>query len=211
MYVPAKFVVSDDEAWEIVRTAGAGLLVASGASSLQSVYVPVVVSDDRTRLLAHVARANPFWREVRAGEPALALFVASSAYVSPLYYPSLAEDPNAVPTWNYEAVEVSGPLVVHDDPEWLRTQTRELTDIFERGREPRWWAEDLEPGYLDRQLRAIVGVEIAVERIQGKAKLSQNRSTADRRRVGTVLAQGGLTERHLAERMAARPDADPPA
>lgn len=201
VYVPPRFAVDEDGAWEIVRSAGAGLLVAPGADGLLSVYVPAVVSDDRRRLRAHVARANPFWRAVTPGAEALALFVASSAYVSPSYYPSTREDPNAVPTWNYEAVEVRGALHVHDDADWLRDQTREVTNVFEEGRDPRWWADDLEPTYRERQLRAIVGVEIDVTSIQGKAKLSQNRPEVDRREVRARLAERGLTERHVAERM----------
>ena len=138
MYVPPKHAVDDEAAWSIVREAGAGMLVVDSPEGLQSVFVPVVVSDDRATVLTHVAKANSWWRSLKDGDEVLALFLAASAYVSPSNYPSRFENPGVVPTWNYVAAEVRATARVHDDPEWLERQVRLVTDQFETGRSPRW-------------------------------------------------------------------------
>lgn len=201
MYVPPKFVVDDDDAWRIVEDAGAGLLVIQKPEGLASVFVPVLVSEDRRTMLSHVAKANNWWREVTDGTEVIALFLAASAYVSPSNYPSRSENPNVVPTWNYVAAEVRGRVSIHPDPAWLLDQVRALTRHFEAGRDPEWRVDDMDADYRAGQLRAIVGVAIDVETIEGKAKLSQNRPDADRRNVRDVFAEGTLTERNVARHM----------
>ena len=202
MYTPPKFRVADDEMWEILQRAGAGILVRTGPEGLASVVVPVSISEDRTTLHAHLARANGWWHDAAAGDEVIAVFLASSAYVSPTYYPSLADDHNAVPTWNYEAVEVRGRLTVHDSTEWLAEQVTDVTNHFEEGRAPRWWTSDIDPEYFERQLRAIVGISIEITSIEGKAKLSQNRPAVDRDSVRQQFARGPLNEQLVAEAMA---------
>jgi transcriptional regulator len=201
MYVPAKFALEDDAAWGIVRDAGAGMLVRAAGSQLISVFVPVVVDEDRTTVRAHVARGNPWWRSVEDESDVLGLFVSASAYVSPSYYPSRIEDPGVVPTWNYVAVEVRGRLHIHDDTEWLDDQVRDLTSMFETGRAPQWHVDDAPPEFIERQLKAIVGVTIDVVSIEGKAKLSQNRPAIDHDSVREHLGDGTLNERNVAARM----------
>ena len=201
MYVPPTFALDDDASWDVVRDAGAATLVYSGESGLVSVFVPVVVSPDRALLRAHVARANPWWRSIDDGAEVLGLFVSASAYVSPSYYPSRFEDPGVVPTWNYVAVEVRGRLHVHDDAAWLGEQVRDLTSTFEAGRTPQWRVDDAPADYVERQLRAIVGITIDVESIEGKAKLSQNRPDVDHDAVRDHLGAGTLAERNVASRM----------
>src|SRR5665213_736787 len=156
------------------------MLVISAPDGLQSVFVPVVVSDDRRTILTHVARANPWWRSLSNGTDVLALFLTASAYISPSNYPSRFERPGTVPTWNFVAAEVRGRITVHDDPEWLGRQVRVVTDQFEANRSPQWSVEDAPSEYVAQQVRAIVGIEIEVATIQGKAKLSQNRPDIDR-------------------------------
>jgi transcriptional regulator len=201
VYVPPKHAIDEAAAWEIVREAGAGMLVTETPDGLQSVFVPVVVSDDHTKILTHVARANSWWRSLSDGDEVLGLFLVASAYVSPSNYPSRFEAPGVVPTWNYVAAEVRGRVTVHDDPEWLQRQVRLLTDQFEAGRSPVWRVEDAPSEYVERQVKAIVGIEIDVVAIQGKAKLSQNRPEIDHDTVRDNLAQGTPAERNVAARM----------
>ncbi len=201
MYVPPKFKVSDDDAWRIVTDAGAGMLVITTTQGLASVYVPVVVSEDRRTLRSHLAKANPWWKAANEGTEVLGLFVAASAYVSPSNYPSRLEDPNVVPTWNYAAAEVRGRLTLHEEPGWKLDQVRAQTHQFERGRDPEWLVDDMDGQYRDSQLKAIVGIEIVVDSIEGKAKLSQNRPDVDRESVREHLARGSFAERGVAQRM----------
>lgn len=201
MYVPAKFALDLDAAWEVVRDAGAGNLVIATSEGLVSVFVPVVVSDDRRTLSSHVARANPFWRAVQDGAEVLALFVSASAYVSPSNYPSRLEDPRVVPTWNYVAAEVHGRIHVHDDAEWTVDQVRRQTERFEMARSPRWSVDDTPEDYVALQARAIVGISIDVTSVEAKSKLSQNRPKADHDSVRENLAQGDWRERDVAGRM----------
>jgi transcriptional regulator len=201
VYVPPKHAVDEEAAWAIIREAGAGMLVVATSGGLQSVFVPVVVSEDRTKILTHVAKANSWWRSLKNGDEVLGLFLVASAYVSPSNYPSRFESPGVVPTWNYVAAEVRGRLTVHDDPDWLQRQVRVLTSQFEAGRSPEWRVEDAPSEYVERQVTAIVGIEIDVEAIQGKAKLSQNRPAVDHDSVRDNLAQGSPAERNVAARM----------
>jgi transcriptional regulator len=201
VYVPPKHAVDEAAAWDIIREAGAGMLVAETPEGLQSVFVPVVVSENHTTILTHVARANSWWRSLADGDEVLGLFLVASAYVSPSNYPSRFEAPGVVPTWNYVAAEVRGRVTVHDDPEWLQRQVRLLTDQFESGRSPVWRVEDAPSEYVDRQVKAIVGIEIDVVAVQGKAKLSQNRPGIDHDTVRDNPAQGTPAERNVAARM----------
>jgi len=202
VYVPPKFAVDDDDAWQIVNDAGAGMLVIATADGLKSVFVPVMVSEDRRKLLSHLARANPWWKSVNDGMDVLGLFLSASAYVTPSYYPpSRLENPGVVPTWNYVAAEVRGRLTLHDDAQWKLNQVRTLTHHFEEGRDPEWLVDDLDEEYRDRQLNGIVGIEIDVISIEGKAKLSQNRPEVDARSVREHFDAGSLQERNVAQRM----------
>lgn len=201
VYVPAKFVVGDEDSWQIVSDAGAGMLVIATAQGLLSVFVPVVVSDDRRTLWSHLAKANPWWRSASDVTEVLGLFVSASAYVTPSYYPSRSDNPNVVPTWNYAAAEVRGRLTLHEDPDWKLNQVRAVTQRFEGGRDPEWLVDEMDEAYRESQLKAIVGIEIEVVTIEGKSKLSQNRPDSDRRSVLEHLAQGTFTERNVAQRM----------
>jgi len=201
MYVPPQFSVEQDAAWDIVKEAGAGLLVMSGPGGMESVFVPVVVSEDRSKLTSHVAKANKWWRALNDGDEVLAVFLAASAYVSPSLYPSRFERPGVVPTWNFVMAEVRGTVTVHPDAEWLRRQTTSVTEEFEKHRDPQWLVSETPSEYYDQQLKAIVGLEILVTDIQGKAKLSQNRPEIDHNNIRDNFAQGTLSEQNVANRM----------
>lgn len=171
---------------EVVTTDPDGYPVAT--------LMPFVREGDR--LLLHMARANPHWRSIEGAVPALAIVAGPQAYVSPSWYASKAEHGRVVPTWNYSAVHLTGRVTVHDDPEWLRDLVTRLTDLHEAGRAEPWSVADAPETYVDKQLRAIVGVELQVERVEAKAKLSQNRSEEDRAGVVVGLESAG-SERDL--------------
>jgi transcriptional regulator len=157
-------------------------LVTTTDDGLVATHLPLVL--DRTRgghgtLAGHLARANPQWSRSREGDEALVIFSGQDAYVSPAYYPSKARDGRVVPTWNYVAVHVYGPLRFIEDPEALRRHLESLTARHEASRPRPWSVDDPPDGYVDRMLGAIVGVEIEIARLEGKWKMSQNRSDED--------------------------------
>jgi transcriptional regulator len=204
MYVP-RFNALDDpnEIRTMVRTIGSAELVTVGADGYpQASRLPVVWDGDR--LVMHIARANPHWRSVpEDGDvPSLAVVTDAEAYVSPAWYATKAEHGRVVPTWNYSAVQVTGRLRRHEDPEWLRGAVTLLTEQHESRRAEPWAVTDAPATYVEKQLRAIVGLELAIERVEGKAKLSQNRSAEDRAGVVAGLRQeGGGRESVVADRM----------
>lgn len=199
MYTLPSFALDDDAAVRVLARAGAGFLVHPGPEGLTSVFVPLVLSADRRTLTTHVARANSWWREAD-GAPVLVLVLDASSYVSPRWYPSLAEAP-AVPTWNYVAAEVRGVVRVHDDLDWVRRQVVDQTRHFEGDGSDAWRVESVDADYVERMCRAIVGVEIEVSSIEAKAKLSQNRPDEDRLTVRTRLAAGDDAQRRTASWM----------
>lgn len=135
-------------------------------------------------LRGHFARANDQWKALD-GASVLALFPLTDGYVTPSRYPSKAEHHRVVPTWNYEVVHAHGTVRIHDDPAWVRKLVADLTDHHEAARHdldiaPQWAVTDAPSDFIDKQLRAIVGIEIKITQLDGKRKLSQNRSDADR-------------------------------
>jgi transcriptional regulator len=183
MYTP-RFNQVDDEAElrRLVATARVAWLVTAGADGVpQATLLPIVWRDDT--VIAHLARANRHWRAIEQGAKALLIVTGPDAYIHPGWYRTKAETGKVVPTWNYSAVHLSGAATVHDDPDWLRAAVTELTEVHESGRQEPWAVTDAPPEYIDLQLSGIVGIEVTVERVEGKAKLSQNRSEDDRRGV----------------------------
>jgi transcriptional regulator len=138
-------------------------------------------------LRGHVARANPLWRDAD-GTDVLAVFHGPQSYVSPSWYPSKAATHKVVPTWNYVVVQAHGRLRTVDDAGWLHALVQRLTDVHEARRAQPWAVSDAPPDYIGQMLRAIVGIEIPVTRLEGKWKLSQNRSEGDRLGVADGLA-----------------------
>jgi transcriptional regulator len=202
MYVP-RFNALDGEAEvrEQVAAVGTAELVTVGADGYPtSTLLPVIW--DGGRVVLHMARANPHWRSVEPASPALAVVTGPQAYVSPAWYASKREHGRVVPTWNYSAVHLIGRVTVHDDPAWLREAVTRLTDLHERSRDDRWSVDDAPPTYVEKQLRAIVGLELVVERVEAKAKLSQNRSGEDAAGVVAGLRrEGGGREQQVADAM----------
>jgi transcriptional regulator len=186
MYQPAHFNESDADTLLALMKAHPLATLVRGGAELAADILPLEVGrvGDGWRVTGHVARANPLWREAD-GQPVLLLFQGPQAYVSPNWYPSKFQHGKAVPTWNYAMAQVHGTLRAIEDPEWLRALVTRLTERHEAGRPVPWHVADAPPGYLDAMLKAIVGIEIEVKRVEGKFKLSQNRDAADR--TGVVL------------------------
>jgi transcriptional regulator len=205
VYLPAHFGLEDlDAVAALVDHVGSADLVTVGPSGAPaSTLVPVLWDRSGTdveagrygRLLAHVARMNPQWDDVVDGQRVLAIVHGAQAYVSPAWYASKAEHGRVVPTWNYSTVHLSGTVELVDDPEELRDLVGWLTDRHELERPDPWSVDDAPAAYVAGQLRAIRGVIVHLDGVEAKAKLSQNRSLADR--VGVVsglLAEGGSAE-----------------
>jgi transcriptional regulator len=194
MYVPRFNAVEEEQAIrEFVAAGGAAELVTTGADRYPaSTLLPIIWDGDR--VIAHFARANPHWKDIEPDSPCLLVVRGAQAYVSPSWYATKREHGKVVPTWNYSAVQLRGRATVHDDPDWVREAVTRLTDTHEAGRSDRWAVTDAPEKYVAGQLRAIVGVEVRVESVEGKAKLSQNRSEDDRRGVAEGLSREGTAE-----------------
>lgn len=171
-------------------------LVVQGAEGLDAAHVPLLLDTavgDHGVLRGHVARANPLWRiAAEGGCAALAIFHGPQAYVSPSWYPSKREHGKVVPTWNYAVVHAHGTLTATDDPAWLHALVNALTDTHEAALSEPWQVGDAPDDFITKQLRAIVGIELAVTRMEGKWKMSQNRSEGDRDGVVAGLVDSGI-------------------
>jgi transcriptional regulator len=177
MYTPASMEIDEIGARSLVDAVGSGWLVTVGADDAPvGTLLPILWRGDR--VVAHLAKANPHWRDLD-GARALLIVGGPEVYVSPSWYPSKAEHGRVVPTWNYLAVHLTGTVTVHRDPAWLRAMVTDLTERHEGERADPWAVTDAPAEYLNAMLQAIVGVELAVERVEGKAKLSQNRPEPD--------------------------------
>ena len=203
MYVPkANEVTDESEVRDLVRAIGAGELVTVDGDGLpQATLLPVLWDADV--VVAHMARANPHWRSVEDDAPCLVVVTGAQAYVSPSWYAAKPEHGRVVPTWNYSAVHLRGTVRVHEDPAWLREAVTSLTERHEAGRADPWSVGDAPEAFVEGQLRGIVGLEVRVTEAVGKAKLSQNRSEADRRGVLEGLAhEPGADAAEVARAMA---------
>lgn len=186
MYLPRHFEQTRvEELHRLIREHPLGALVVNGPGGLDANHLPFELNPaagTRGHLLAHVARANPVWREGKDGDDVLVIFRAANAYVSPNWYPSKHESHRQVPTWNYQAVHVHGKLGIRDDEKFVRGLVARLTRANEArtGSEKPWKMTDSPKEYIDRMLAAIVGIEIEITRMVGKWKLGQNREERDR-------------------------------
>ena len=195
MYVPAAFAVDDAQVHELLAHHGAADLVTVTDQGLLATMLPFVFdpgagSGGHGALLGHLARNNDQWRVPARGE-SLVIVRGADAYISPGWYQSKAEHGRVVPTWNYVTAHVYGKLVVHDNPAWVEDLVRRLTAKHESRMAEPWSVDDAPAPFVAGQLRAIVGVELAITRIEAKAKLSQNRPVADVAGVVTGLRAEG--------------------
>jgi transcriptional regulator len=202
VYIPPFNAVPDeDEVRAMVAAARTGWLVTVGQDGFPlATLLPILWPGDR--VIAHMAKANPQWKQIAPGAPGLVIVAGAEAYISPSWYAAKAEHGKVVPTWNYSAVHLTGSVTVHEDGDWLRAAVTELTETHEGGRSHPWQVSDAPEPYIEGQLRGIVGIEVAVTRVEGKAKLSQNRDDAD---VAGVIAglrrEGAAREHQVADAM----------
>ena len=192
MYIPDHFAIRNHDALhQIIRAYPLDVLVTHSGEGLDANHLPFELDAERGQLTAHVARANPLWQQCGEGADVMVVFRAAEAYVSPNWYPSKHEMHRQVPTWNYEVVHVHGRMTVQDQEKFVRGVVGRLTRTHEAAEPRPWKMGDSAPEYIDGLLKAIVGIEVAITRIEGKAKLSQNREDRDRLHAADALDRKG--------------------
>jgi len=188
MYLPPCQRLSDHGALlSHIEAHPLGAWVVGGGGGLVANHLPFVLDRDRGphgTLMGHVARANGVWRQLGADTPSVVLFQGPQAYITPGWYPGKAAHGQVVPTWNYVAVHVHGRARVVEDRTWTLDMLNRLTDAQEAGRATPWRVGDAPAAYIDQMLRAIVGIEIPIDRLEGRLKASQDEAMPDR--LGTV-------------------------
>jgi transcriptional regulator len=181
VYLPRHFKADEVQVRELLTRIRAADLITATATGLFATFLPLIYDEsvgESGALLGHVARKNDHWRLEPIGE-SMVIAHGLDAYITPSWYAAKREHGRVVPTWNYLTAHIYGPLAIHDDVGWLENLVRRLTDRQEADRPVRWSIDDAPREYAESQLRAIVGVELPISRVEAKAKLGQNRSSAD--------------------------------
>ena len=178
MYIPRHFSVEDLAAQQFLENLKSGHLVTNTAQGMLSTMIPVTFDKSSRSVIGHVARGNSQWSE-KTNQEALFISAPVDSYISPSWYASKQEHGKVVPTWDYMLAHVYGDLIIHDDVDWLRKAVSELTDSSEGNRAKPWKLDDAPDDYVAGQLRAIVGVELKVTRLEVSFKMSQNKTKAD--------------------------------
>lgn len=198
MYLPEHFAETRiDRLHQLIAERPLGTLVTLTADGLDANPLPFELDVEPAplgTLRGHVARANPVWHRFDPGVEALTIFTGPQAYISPSWYPSKDSSGEVVPTYNYLAVHGYGEMKIVHDREWLRGLVTRLTNRFESERAVPWRVSDAPAAFIDKQLAAIVGIEITLTKLVGKWKVSQNRPDADRAGVITGLGERNNTE-----------------
>jgi transcriptional regulator len=186
VYVPDNFRPTDADVRDLLAHLDAADLITATEDGLLATFLPLIheapgaspEAGDHGRLMGHVARNNRQWKVPPIAD-ALVIVRGPEAYISPAWYATKREHGRVVPTWNYVTAHLHGRLVVHDDRDWVERNVRDLVARHEGRRPDPWSVDDAPREYVEGQLRAIVGLEIRITRIEAKLKLSQNRSAAD--------------------------------
>jgi transcriptional regulator len=203
MYTPAHFAITDPQTLQrIIHEHPLGILITPTPDGMDANHIPFEFDPAVGKLgllNAHVARANPLWQQCLEGADVMVVFRGKESYISPNWYPSKHEAHRQVPTWNYEVVHAHGRLSVLDEEKFTRRVVSRLTRTHEAQEPKPWKMGDSTPEYIAGMLKAIVGIQIAIERLEGKAKLSQNREPRDRINAADTLSERGAKE--LAELM----------
>ncbi|MDH4249235.1 MAG: FMN-binding negative transcriptional regulator, partial [Deltaproteobacteria bacterium] len=192
-----------------MRILGAATLVGVGPEGMFGTHVPLMLDAEPAplgRLCCHVARSNPQGAALRSASEVMVVYQGPQRYISPAWYPAKLESGKVVPTWNYVTIHAYGTARVIDDPEWLLRHVSELTDWHERNTPEPWKVSDAPPEYIAGLCKAIAGIEITLTRIEGKWKVSQNRTDADRKGVVAGLrAKGDAASLVMADLVAQAP------
>jgi len=169
-----------------------GTLVTLGASGLFASHIPMILEDDGSQfgvLKGHISRANMQWQDFVPTVDALAIFAGHQHYITPNWYPGTREHGKEVPTWNYVVVHAYGPLKIIQDDHWLLTNVEKLTNIHEAASPNPWKVSDAPEDFIKSQLKGIVGLELPIQRLEGKWKVSQNRTERERNGIVNGLAK----------------------
>lgn len=200
MYCPAPFAESNPQALQnFIAENALGMLVSHSSQGLDANHLPWLW--DAGVLLAHVARANPIWQELRDGAEVLVVFRGAEGYISPNWYPGKQATHRRVPTWNYEVVHAHGTLHVHEEPQFIRRVLALLTRQHEAKQSTPWKMGDAPKDFLEEKLQQVIGLEVRVQRWEGKRKLNQHHSTPDR--AGAIQGLQSQGQDRLAQAMAA--------
>ena len=208
MYVPLRFKEENVMVLQdAIRAGGLATLVTFGSEGVEASHVPMLLEPEPApcgTLRGHLARSNPQWQHVAADSHALAIFLGPDAYISPSWYATKQTSGRVVPTWNYVAIHVYGPLRFFDDADRLLAHVMKLTTQHEAGRPTPWSVTDAPEDYIQGQLKNIIGFEMPIARLEGKWKMSQNRPAQDRIGVAEGLVrEGGPREASVATIVAA--------
>lgn len=184
MYVPKHFQENDDSnVLTLIQQKVLGTLIVNDTDGLCANHLPFVAVETEGQLRglqAHIPRANPLSRQADNEIDCLAIFQLADGYISPSWYATKREHGKVVPTWNYAVAHVHGTLRIIDEPQWVRSQLDRLTDLNERYMAQPWSVEDAPDQYIDQMIKALVGVEIEVRKIESKFKCSQNQPQANK-------------------------------
>lgn len=198
MYIPASFRETRvEKLHDLIVKHPLGLLVTHANNGLEASPIPFLLYADEGEygiLRSHLAKANPHWKSLTERVGCLVVFQGPAGYVTPSWYPSKAENHKVVPTWNYATVQVWGKASVTEDVAWLQQQLDDLTTLHEGSRPQPWSVSDAPPDYIANQMKAIIGIEIPIGRIEGKWKMSQNKDDADRE--GVIAGMRSDTDPH---------------
>lgn len=197
MYVPEHFKLGElAEQHALMRAYPFAALITTSDAGYEVTHLPTVLKSEGALGLVecHVSRANPHWKAIAAGARALLIYTGPEAYITPAWYPSKHEHGKVVPTWNYAVVHAHGTAEIVDDRQWLVRHVGELTDQQEAGAAVPWSTSDAPGNFIEMLSRGIVGMRFAIDRLEGKAKMSQNRELPDRAGVVAGLQARGTEE-----------------
>ena len=181
MYLPKHFLVEDPAILgQLIAEYPLATIIGNLDGQLEINHLPLMLSENKTKLYGHIARSNPLTKVAGSTNSAVtAIFNGPNAYVTPAWYPSKQESGKVVPTWNYAVVHAQGSIKLIENPAWLRSHVAQMTDIHEPTYQSNWKLDDAPEEYVQMMLKAIIGIEIEVNSLIGKFKLSQNRPAQD--------------------------------
>lgn len=181
MYLPKHFLEEDPALLgQLIAAYPLATIVANLEGHFEINHLPLMLSADKTKLYGHIAKMNPLTKVANSDHTSVtAIFHGPNAYVTPSWYPSKQESGKVVPTWNYATVHAEGFIKLIDDPQWLRNHVSQMTDIQEPTYQSTWKLDDAPEEYVQTMLKAIIGIEIEIQSLVGKFKLSQNRPAED--------------------------------
>jgi len=190
VYIPRHFKASDEVVQEFLSHIQSGHVVSNSEKGLISTLIPLIYNQETHAFLGHIAKQNN-QASLATNQEALLISVLNETYISPNWYASKAEHHKVVPTWDYMLIHAYGELVIHNDADWILKQVTRLTNRFEKD-QPKPWSVDQAPiDYVEGQIRAIVGIELKLSRIEVSFKMSQNKSEADLDGVIAGLTKAG--------------------